>query len=73
MTPTDPAVLRRKLAMIVGNLQALNRIASWPLARYQEDLFARKATERLLQELIKAQELYPKYVAALEAYLRAQA
>lgn len=54
MTPSDPAVLRRKLAVIVGNLQALNRVVALSLPRYQDDLFTRKATERLLQELIEA-------------------
>lgn len=54
MTPSDPAVLRRKLAVIIGNLQALTPVAALSLARYQDDLFTRKATERLLQELIEA-------------------
>lgn len=54
MTPADPAVLRRKLTVIVGNLQALEPIAALSLERYRADLFMRKGTERLLQELIEA-------------------
>jgi uncharacterized protein YutE (UPF0331/DUF86 family) len=53
MTPADPAVLRRKLTVIVGNLQALESVTRLPLERYKADLF-RKGTERLLQELIEA-------------------
>jgi uncharacterized protein YutE (UPF0331/DUF86 family) len=54
VTPADPAVLRRKLAVIAGNLQALEPIAALSLERYRADLFTRKGTERLLQELIEA-------------------
>lgn len=54
MTPADSAVLRRKLAVIIENLQALEPIAAFSLERYQADLFTRKGTERLLQELIEA-------------------
>lgn len=54
MTPADPAVLRRKLTVIVENLKALEPIASITPARYREDLFTRKGTERLLQEMIEA-------------------
>lgn len=54
MTPSDPAVLRRKLAIIIENLKALEPIATLTLQRYRDDLFTRKSTERLLQELIEA-------------------
>jgi uncharacterized protein YutE (UPF0331/DUF86 family) len=54
MTPVDPAVIRRKLGTIVGNLQALKDVAEFSTERYQKDLFVRKGTERLLQEVIKA-------------------
>lgn len=54
MTPSDPSVLRRKLVVIVENLRALERIAEMPPERYRADLFTRKGTERLLQELIEA-------------------
>lgn len=54
MTPVDPAVIRRKLAFIVNNLQALESIRDIAPARYREDLFLRKGTERLLQETIEA-------------------
>ena len=54
MTPVDPAVIRRKLALIVNNLQALESIRDIAPARYREDLFLRKGTERLLQETIEA-------------------
>lgn len=54
MTPVDPAVLRRKLAVIVDNLRALERVVTMPLDQYRHDLFTRKGTERLLQEAIEA-------------------
>ena len=54
MTPVDPAVIRRKLGTIVGNLQALKDVAEFTTERYQKDLFVRKGTERLLQEVIEA-------------------
>ena len=54
MTPSDPSVLRRKLVVIVENLQALEPIAAMTPQRYREELFTRKGTERLLQELIEA-------------------
>lgn len=54
MTPADPAVLRRKLGVIAENLKALEPVTKLPLDRYRADLFTRKGTERLLQELIEA-------------------
>lgn len=54
MTSIDPSVLRRKLAAITANLQALEPVAAMPLERYRADVFTRKGTERLLQELIEA-------------------
>ena len=54
MTPVDPAVVRRKLAVITGNLQALKPIERVNIDRYRADIFTRKGTERLLQELIEA-------------------
>ncbi len=54
MTPSDPDVLRRKLVVIVENLKALEPIAAISPKQYREELFTRKGTERLLQELIEA-------------------
>ncbi len=54
MNPVEAGIIRRKLAAIVGNLKALQPIALMTQAEYLEDLYKRKATERLLQELIKA-------------------
>ena len=54
MSPRDPAVLRRKLAIIVENLKILEPIADLTPDRYQTDVFTRKGTERLLQEMIEA-------------------
>ena len=54
MTPVDPAVIRRKLGLIINNLQALESIRDIAPVRYREDLFLRKGTERLLQETIEA-------------------
>ena len=54
MSPGDPAVLQRKLAVIVENLTALQPIETLPPDQYQGNIFTRKGTERLLQELIEA-------------------
>lgn len=54
MTPSDPSVLRRKLTLIVENLKALEPVAAMLPQRYRDELFTRKGTERLLQELIEA-------------------
>lgn len=54
MTPIRPEVIQRKLGTIIDNLQALLPLKGMPLETYRKDLFRRKATERLLQELIEA-------------------
>lgn len=54
MTPVDKDIIRRKLAIIVENLGALEPIGEMPRDRYLQDVYKRKATERLLQELIEA-------------------
>ncbi|HXF93322.1 MAG TPA: DUF86 domain-containing protein [Nitrospiraceae bacterium] len=54
MTPVDPAVLRRKLAVIIDNLRTLEQVVTMPLDRYRREVFTRKGTERLLQEAIEA-------------------
>jgi uncharacterized protein YutE (UPF0331/DUF86 family) len=54
MTSVDPAVIRRKLSLITTNLQALERIAAMDITHYRSEIFTRKGTERLLQELIEA-------------------
>lgn len=53
MSPVEEGIIRRKLAAIVENLKALEPIALMTQAEYLEDLYKRKATERLLQELIE--------------------
>ncbi len=54
MTPIDPEVVRRKLGVITENLIRLEPIARLTLQEYLRDLFRRKGTERLLQELVEA-------------------
>jgi uncharacterized protein YutE (UPF0331/DUF86 family) len=54
MSPLDEAIVRRKLAVIVENLKALEPIEKLPREEYLRDLYKRKATERMLQELIEA-------------------
>lgn len=48
------AVIRRKLALIIENLKALEAITTMTRVEYMEDLYKRKAAERLLQETIEA-------------------
>lgn len=54
MSPIEKEIIRRKLTVIVENLNALEPIKNMAKEKYIEDLFKRKATERLLQELIEA-------------------
>jgi len=54
MTAVEIDVLKRKLARIAENLGALKPIREMSHKEYGRDLYKRKATERLLQELIEA-------------------
>jgi uncharacterized protein YutE (UPF0331/DUF86 family) len=54
MTPIEVDVMKRKLARIVENLGALQPIQQMSHKEYVQDVYRRKATERLLQELIEA-------------------
>lgn len=54
MTEIDAGLVRRKVGLIVQNLDALAEIEGIPLERYIADRFRLKGTERLLQETIEA-------------------
>jgi uncharacterized protein YutE (UPF0331/DUF86 family) len=54
VTEVDAALVRRKLALIVQNLEDLATVEGVALQQYIEDRFRRKATERLLQETVEA-------------------
>ncbi len=54
MSPIEEGIVRKKLAVIVENLRGLEPIKNMSVKEYIEDLYKRKATERLLQELIEA-------------------
>jgi uncharacterized protein YutE (UPF0331/DUF86 family) len=54
LNPVEKEVIRRKLAIIAENLKALEPINKMTKKEYIEDIYKRKATERLLQELIEA-------------------
>lgn len=54
MTPLQAEVLRRKLAVIIKNLRALEAVVGLKVEDYRQNLFQRKGTERLMQELIEA-------------------
>jgi len=54
MSPVDKGIVRRKLAVIIENLKFLEPIKDMSKEEYIEDIYKRKATERLLQELIEA-------------------
>jgi uncharacterized protein YutE (UPF0331/DUF86 family) len=54
MTPVEKEIIMRKLAVIVENLKALEPIRRMGKEEYVGDVYKRKATERLLQELIEA-------------------
>ncbi|OGW36762.1 MAG: hypothetical protein A2Y97_13645 [Nitrospirae bacterium RBG_13_39_12] len=54
MSPVEEGIIRKKLAVIVDNLNALDPIRDLKKDEYVKDIYKRKATERLLQELIEA-------------------
>ena len=54
MSPVDKAIIRRKLSIIIENLNALEPIQDMNREEYIKDIYKRKATERLLQEVIEA-------------------
>jgi uncharacterized protein YutE (UPF0331/DUF86 family) len=54
MSPVEIEIIKRKMAVIVENLKALEPIKDMTQEEYIRDLYKRKATERLLQELIEA-------------------
>lgn len=54
MTPIDLEIIKRKLSIIIENLRALEPIQNIKQEDYIQDIYKRKATERLLQELIEA-------------------
>jgi uncharacterized protein YutE (UPF0331/DUF86 family) len=54
MSPIDVEIIRRKLAVIIENLKALEPILAMSPEEFLQELYKRKATERLLQELIEA-------------------
>ncbi len=54
MSPVEKEIIRRKLAVIIENLNALEPIMNMSGKEYIGDIYKRKATERLLQELIEA-------------------
>jgi len=54
VSPIDKGIIRRKLAIIIENLNALQPIETMPGEDYIDDIYKRKAAERLLQELIEA-------------------
>jgi uncharacterized protein YutE (UPF0331/DUF86 family) len=54
MSPLEQEIIRRKLALIAGNLKALEPIASMSEEEYSGDFYKRKAGERILQEVIES-------------------
>ena len=54
MSPFDIDIIRAKISIILENLKALEPIKEMNRDEYLRDLYKRKATERLLQELIEA-------------------
>ena len=54
MSPVEKEIIRRKIAVIIENLNALEAVKDITIEEYRNDIYKRKATERLLQELIEA-------------------
>jgi len=54
VTEIDADLVRRKIATISRNLDALEAVDGIALDAYRSDLFRKKGTERLLQEAVEA-------------------
>ena len=54
MTELDADLVRRKIATISRNLDPLAAVDGITLDDYQDDLYRKKGTERLLQEAVEA-------------------
>lgn len=54
MNPIDSDIIFRKLSTISNNLKLLQRFSSISEKEYVSDYYAKKAAERILQELIEA-------------------
>jgi len=54
VSPLDKAIITKKLSVMVESLKALEPIMTMPLKDYRQDVYKRKAAERLLQEVIEA-------------------
>ena len=49
MSPLDKEIIRKKLSVILENLNALKPLENMNIDDYISDIYKRKATERLLQ------------------------
>lgn len=54
MSPIEKDIVIRKLGVMVDNLKSLGPILRMSRESFLQDLYMRKAAERLLQELIEA-------------------
>ena len=54
MTEADRGLVRRRLALMAGNLEDLAAIAGLSVAEFTSDRFRHKGAERLLHEVIEA-------------------
>ena len=54
MSPVEVEIIKRKLSIMIENLKALEPMKNMERDEYERDLYKRKATERLLQELIES-------------------
>lgn len=54
MSPLEREIVRRKLAVIMENLHALEPVKAMTMDEYINDIYRRKAAERLLQEIVEA-------------------
>jgi uncharacterized protein YutE (UPF0331/DUF86 family) len=54
MSPIEIEVIKRKLSIMIESLKALEPMKNMERDEYERDLYKRKATERLLQELIES-------------------
>lgn len=54
MTPVDIDLVQSKMAIMIENLNALEPIPQLSIEDYSSDIYKRKATERMLQEIVEA-------------------
>jgi len=66
MSPVEKEIVRRKIAVIIDNLNALKKIKGITLEEYDRDIHS-----IVLEAVSLAEDLYPRYIKEVDDYLSA--